>query len=478
MLIDPARPLESGMTDFRVEKDSLGEVQVPTDAWYGAQTQRALDNFPISGTRFSRRFIQALGIVKLSAAHANKELGFLDEEKSDVIIEIARKVIAGDYDDQFVLDIYQTGSGTSSNMNANEVIANLATDRLGGEPGSKLIHPNDHVNMSQSSNDVIPTAMNVAARSAFEEDLIPALQELQRALLEKSTEFDDVVKSGRTHLMDATPVRLGQEFGGYAEQISKGIERARRASEELSELALGGTATGTGINCPPGFAQKAIEQIQKESGHTFKETSNHFEAQAAKDAYVMASGTLNTIAVSLLKIVNDIRHLSSGPTSGLSEIRLPAIQPGSSIMPGKVNPVMCEAVMMVAARVMGNHTTITIGAQHGNFELNVMMPVMTHAMLESISILSGGMRAFQKRCLVGIEVDRERCRELLELNPSIATALNRSIGYDNASKVAKKAAAEKRSVRDVVLEMGLLPEDELDQVLDVRDMTEAGVPGK
>ncbi|MCZ6758115.1 MAG: class II fumarate hydratase [Bacteroidetes bacterium] len=466
------------MTDFRVEKDSLGEVQVPTDAWYGAQTQRAFDNFAISGTRFSRRFIQALGTVKLSAAHANKELGLLDEEKSNVIIEIARKVMAGDYDDQFVLDIYQTGSGTSSNMNANEVIANLATDRLGGEPGSKLIHPNDHVNMSQSSNDVIPTAMNVAARSAFEEDLIPALQELQRALLEKSTEFDDVVKSGRTHLMDATPVRLGQEFGGYAEQISKGIERARRASEELSELALGGTATGTGINCPTGFAQKAIEQIQKESGHTFKETSNHFEAQAAKDAYVMASGTLNTIAVSLLKIVNDIRHLSSGPTSGLSEIRLPAIQPGSSIMPGKVNPVMCEAVMMVAARVMGNHTTITIGAQHGNFELNVMMPVMTHAMLESISILSGGMRAFRKRCLVGIEVDRERCRELLELNPSIATALNRSIGYDNAAKVAKKAAAEKRSVRDVVLEMGILPEDELDQVLDVRDMTEAGVPGK
>ena len=466
------------MTDFRTEKDSLGEVQVPTDAWYGAQTQRALDNFPISGTRFSRRFIQALGIVKLSAAEANKELGLLDEEKSNAIIEISRKVIAGDYDDQFILDIYQTGSGTSSNMNANEVIANLATDQLGGETGSKLIHPNDHVNMSQSSNDVIPTAMHVAARTALEEDLIPALQELKDALLYKANEFDDVIKSGRTHLMDATPVRLGQEFGGYAEQISKGIDRVRRASEELSELPLGGTATGTGINCPPGFAEKAIEQIQKETGHEFKEAVNHFEAQAAKDAYVMASGALNTIAVSLMKIANDIRHLSSGPTSGLAEIRLPAVQPGSSIMPGKVNPVMSEALMMVAARVMGNHTTITIGAQHGNFELNVMMPVMTHAMLESIGILSGGIEAFRIRCLVAIEADRDRCRELLELNPSIATALNQSIGYDKASEVAKKAAAEKRSVRDIVVEMGLLSDDELDQVLDVRDMTEPGIPGE
>lgn len=465
------------MADYRIEKDSLGDVQVPAEAWYGAQTQRALENFPISGTRFPRRFIHALGVVKLAAARANEELGLLDTEKAGVIADIALKVAEGLYDDQFVLDIYQTGSGTSSNMNANEVIANLATDHLGGELGSKLVHPNDHVNMSQSSNDVIPTAMHVAARLGIEEDLIPALDGLKTALLEKADEFDDVVKSGRTHLMDATPVRLGQEFTGYAEQISKGVERVRYVSSELAELALGGTATGTGINCPPGFAEKAIDHISSHTGHSFREATNHFEAQAAKDAYVMASGALNTIAVSLVKIANDIRHLSSGPTSGLSEIRLPAIQPGSSIMPGKVNPVMSEAVMMVAARVMGNNTTITIAAQHGNFELNVMMPVMTHAMLESIAILAGGMQAFKDRCLTGIVADRERCRELLELNPSIATALNRSIGYDNASKVAKKAASERKSVRDVVLELGLLSGDELDHLLDVRDMTEPGVPG-
>lgn len=465
------------MADYRIEKDSLGDVQVPAEAWYGAQTQRALENFPISGTRFPRRFIHALGVVKLAAARANEELGLLDTEKAGVIADIALKVAEGLYDDQFVLDIYQTGSGTSSNMNANEVIANLATDHLGGELGSKLVHPNDHVNMSQSSNDVIPTAMHVAARLGIEEDLIPALDGLKTALLEKADEFDDVVKSGRTHLMDATPVRLGQEFTGYAEQISKGVERVRHVSSELAELALGGTATGTGINCPPGFAEKAIDHISSHTGHSFREATNHFEAQAAKDAYVMASGALNTIAVSLVKIANDIRHLSSGPTSGLSEIRLPAIQPGSSIMPGKVNPVMSEAVMMVAARVMGNNTTITIAAQHGNFELNVMMPVMTHAMLESIAILAGGMQAFKDRCLTGIVADRERCRELLELNPSIATALNRSIGYDNASKVAKKAASERKSVRDVVLELGLLSGDELDHLLDVRDMTEPGVPG-
>jgi len=465
------------MTDYRIEKDSLGDVRVPTKAWYGAQTQRAVENFPISGIRFPRRFIQALGIVKLAAARANEELGLLDSEKADVIAGIALKVAEGEHDDQFVLDIYQTGSGTSSNMNANEVIANLSTDQLGGKVGSKLVHPNDHVNMSQSSNDVIPTAMHVAARLGIEDDLIPALDELKAALSEKAEEFDDIVKSGRTHLMDATPVRLGQEFSGYAEQISKGIDRVRQVSDELAELALGGTATGTGINCPPGFSEKAIDHITSHTGHTFREAVNHFEAQAAKDAYVMASGALNTIAVSLVKIANDIRHLSSGPTSGLSEIRLPAIQPGSSIMPGKVNPVMSEAIMMVAARVMGNNTTITIGAQHGNFELNVMMPVMTHAMLESIAILSGGIRAFKDRCLTGIEADRERCRELLELNPSIATALNRSLGYDSASKVAKKAASERKSVRDVVLELGLLSGEELDQLLDVREMTEAGVPG-
>jgi fumarate hydratase, class II len=465
------------MAEFRIERDSLGEVQVPTAAAYGAQTQRAADNFPISGIRFPRTFIAALGIIKRAAAFANGEIGLLTEDKRDAIAAVSEQVIAGDLDAEFVLDIFQTGSGTSSNMNANEVIANLATERLGGARGEKLVHPNDHVNMSQSSNDVIPTAIHVAARVALESDLLPALDSLAVSFEAKAAEFDDIVKSGRTHLMDATPVRLGQEFGGYAAQIRSGVKRIAAASEELSELALGGTATGTGINCPPEFARRAIEHIAEYTGLSFHEASNHFEAQAAKDALVHASGTLNTIAVALLKIANDIRFLSSGPTSGLSEIRLPAVQPGSSIMPGKVNPVLSEALMMTCARVMGNHTAITIGGQHGNFELNVMMPVMAHAMLESIAILAGACDAFRTRCLDGIEADRERCRELLELNPSIATALNRSIGYDQASKVAKAAAKTRRSVREVALEMGLLSEAELDHVLNVRDMTEPGVPG-
>ncbi len=465
------------MSNYRIEKDSLGEVRVPENAWFGAQTQRALENFGISDLTFSREFIQSLGIIKGAAASANRDLGLLDDEKAEVILRISEDVASGKYDDEFVLDIFQTGSGTSSNMNANEVIANLASAALGGERGSKIIHPNDHVNMSQSSNDVIPTAMHVAARTAIVKELIPALRDFKRGLEEKAVEFDGIVKSGRTHLMDATPVRLGQEFGGYAAQIDRALSRVEVASEDLADLPLGGTAVGTGINCPAGFPEKAIAYISERTGLSFSEADNHFEAQAAKDAFVYASGALNSLAVTLLKIVNDIRHLSSGPTSGLSEIKLPAIQPGSSIMPGKVNPVLSEAVMMVAARVMGNHTTITIAGQHGNFELNVMMPVMTHAMLESISILAGGIRAFRARCLTGIEADAERCRELLELNPSIATALNRAIGYDKASTIAKRAAKERKSVRDIVKEMGLLSDAELDHILDVRDMTESGVPG-
>jgi fumarate hydratase class II len=466
------------MSDHRIEKDSLGDVKVPADAWYAAQTQRALDNFPISGIRFSRRFIQALGTIKMAAAKANQDLGILESDKADLIVAAAEKVRSGEIDDQFVLDIFQTGSGTSSNMNTNEVISNLATVASGGQKGDKTVHPNDHVNMSQSSNDVIPTAMHVSAVVAMKEDLLPSLEAFRTVLQTKAGEFDDVVKSGRTHLMDATPVRLGQEFGGYAAQIAQAMTRIEGSMDELKELALGGTATGTGINCPAGFAPKAIAHISQATGMAFRETENHFAAQAAKDAFVQASGSLNTLAVALLKIANDIRHLSSGPTSGLSEIKLPAIQPGSSIMPGKVNPVLSEAMMMVAARVMGNHTTITIGGQHGNFELNVMMPVMAHAMLESIHILAGAMDAFRTGCLLGIEADRERCRELLELNPSIATALNRTIGYDMASKVAKKSAAEKKSVRDVVLELDLLDEATLNDVLDVRHMTEPGVPGE
>lgn len=462
---------------FRIERDSMGEVQVPEDALYGAQTQRAADNFPISGVRFSRRFIEAVGAVKRAAAVANHSLGLLDENKRDAIVKAANEVIEGRHDDQFVLDIYQTGSGTSTNMNANEVIASRASEILGSGRGNRSVHPNDDVNMSQSSNDVIPTAMHVSARVGIEKDLLPALGRFEDALNAKAKEFDDVLKSGRTHLMDATPVRLGQEFGGYAAQIKQSIRRIRGASNELMELALGGTATGTGINCHPDFAAKAIGEIGSITGYAFREADNHFEAQAAKDAYVQVSGTLNTLAVSLLKIVNDIRHLSSGPTSGLSEIQLPSIQPGSSIMPGKVNPVLSEAMMMVCARVMGNHTTITIGGQHGNFELNVMMPVMAHAMYENVEYLTNMLDAFRERCLEGITANRERCQELLELNPSIATALNAAIGYDKAATVAKKAGAERRSVREVVVEMGLLTDDELDRVLNVREMTEPGIPG-
>jgi fumarate hydratase class II len=463
------------MSDYRIENDSLGEVRVPSDALYGAQTQRAKENFPISSLRFPRHFIEALGTVKRAAAQANHKLGLLPGPTALAIAEAAGRVADGDLDDQFVLDIFQTGSGTSTNMNANEVIAHCASKAMEGD-GS--VHPNDDVNMGQSSNDVIPTAMHVAARVGIERELIPALERLHDALQAKAEEFDDVIKSGRTHLMDATPVRLGQEFGGYASQVEHGIRRLRNASDELAELALGGTATGTGINCPPKFPELAIANISEATDLDFREAENHFEAQAAKDAYVSASGALNTLAVSLLKIANDIRHLSSGPTSGLSEIQLPAVQPGSSIMPGKVNPVLSEALMMVAARVMGNHTTITVGGQHGNFELNVMMPVMAHAFLESVEILANGCDAFRTKCLDGIEANRERCRELLEKNPSIATALNAAIGYDAASKVAKKAAAEGRSVRNVLQELDLIPADEIDAVLDVRSMTEPGIPGQ
>ena len=463
-------------SNFRIETDSLGEVRVPADAMYGAQTQRAHDNFPISGIRFSRRFIEALGLVKGAAARANRDLGILDADTADAIAHACASVADGRLDAQFVLDIFQTGSGTSTNMNANEVIATAANREIGR--ADRAVHPNDDVNASQSSNDVIPTAMHVAARMALAQDLLPALERFAASLDAKASEFDDVVKSGRTHLMDATPVTLGQEFGGYAAQIRGAVRRIEWAAADLKALALGGTAVGTGINTPNGFAIKAIEHLSALAGMDFAEADNHFEAQSAKDAYVFAAGALNTLAVSLMKIANDIRHLSSGPTSGLAEISLPSLQPGSSIMPGKVNPVMSESMMMVCARVMGNAATVTIGGQHGNFELNVMMPVMTHALLESVDILTTSLDAFRTSCLDGITANRERCRDLLERNPAIATALNRTIGYDLASKVAKKAAREGRSVRDVVTEMGILPDGaDLDSLLNVREMTQPGIPG-
>ena len=458
---------------YRVEKDSLGEVRVPTDALYGAQTQRAVENFPISGQRFGRGFIQALGLLKKAAALTSQELGNLDQEVAEAIAAAAGEVADGEWDEEFVLDIYQTGSGTSTNMNANEVVARRANQILGGD-GS--VHPNDHVNFGQSSNDVIPSAIHIAARVAMERELIPALAHLRDALSAKAEAFDHVVKSGRTHLMDATPVRLGQQFGGYAHQLTKGIERVRRASEELTELALGGTAVGTGINSHPEFAARVIARVSGELDLEFREAENHFEAQAAKDAAVNAAGALNTIATSFFKIADDVRWLASGPTSGISEIRLPAVQPGSSIMPGKVNPVMCEAMMMVAARVMGNHTTVTVAGQRGNFELNVMMPVLAQALLDSIVLLSNVARTFADRCVQGIEADEPRAKELLEKNPSIATALNPYIGYDEATDVAKEAARAGLSVRDVVEEKGLLKPEEIEEALDVRAMTEPGLP--
>jgi fumarate hydratase class II len=445
---------------YRIEKDSLGEMKVPEDALYGPQTQRAVENFPISGQRFGRRFIEALGVIKRAAAETNMEQGHLDAAVGKAIVAAATEVAEGKWDDQFVLDIYQTGSGTSTNMNANEVVAHRASALT--KDGK--VHPNDHVNFGQSSNDVIPTAIHVAARIAIEHELIPALEHMREALAKKAKAFDGVMKSGRTHLMDATPVRLGQEFAGYAAQVAKSIERAKAASAELEELALGGTATGTGINTHPEFAAKTIERIAKVTGVAFREADDHFEAQGAKDAAVNASGALNTIATSFMKIADDLRWLGSGPTSGIHEVRLPAVQPGSSIMPGKVNPVMAEATMMVAARVMGNHQTVTVAGSRGNFELNVMMPVLAHALLESITLLANVARALTDKCIVGIEANEERAKLLLELNPSIATAL------------AKESAKRGVSVRQIVLEKELLPADKVDEALDVRGMTEPGLP--
>ncbi len=455
---------------FRLERDSLGEVRVPVEALYGPQTQRAIENFPISGQRFSRRFIQAMGLVKETAARTNGDLGRLDGEVAEAIAAAAREVAEGKWDEEFPVDIYQTGSGTSTNMNANEVIARRAGRILGREDDA--VHPNDHVNHGQSSNDVIPTVLHIAVCMALVEELLPTLAELRNSLLEKAEAFDGIVKSGRTHLMDATPVRLGQEFGGYARQVELGIRRVEAGADELGELALGGTATGTGVNTHPEFAGRTIERINEATGLSFREAENHFEAQGARDGMVAVSGGLNTLAVSLMKIADDLRWLASGPTSGIHEIRLPAVQPGSSIMPGKVNPVLAEALMMVAARVMGNHTTLTVAGSRGNFELNVMMPVMGHALLESVTLLANGCSAFTQRCVVGIEANLPRVRELLERNPSIATALNPRIGYDAASEVAKEAAREGVSVREVVLRRGLIPEDEIDEALDVRGMTE------
>jgi fumarate hydratase class II len=465
------------MTEYRIEKDSLGEMKVPKDALWGAQTQRAVDNFPISDLRFPRQFIAAMGMIKRASAETNVELRLLADTIAKDIVAAADEVIEGKLDRNFVLDIFQTGSGTSTNMNANEVIANRALQIRGGPVGSKSIHPNDHVNLGQSSNDVIPTAMQVAACVAIEKDLLPALAKLKNSLEKKAKEFDHIVKSGRTHMMDATPVRLGQEFGGYAAQVEHAMDRLQAALRDLAELPLGGTAVGTGINTHEEFARKAIARLSKLAGIQFREARDHFERQGSRDTMVYAHGALNSIAVAFMRIANDLRLMASGPRAGIAEITLPAIQPGSSIMPGKVNPVVPEAVTMVAAQVMGNHTTITVSGTGSFFELNVMMPVMAYAFLQSISILESAAWVLAEKCIDGITANEDRCKELLEGNLSLATALAPRIGYDLAADIAKVAFKEGKTAREVAREKAKLPEDELNDILDARKMTEPGIPG-
>jgi len=450
----------------------MGEVEVPRDALFGAQTRRALDNFPISGIRFPRRFIEALGAIKLEAANVNHELGGLDESLRDAIVAAAGEVVDGTLDNQFVLDIFQTGSGTSTNMNANEVISNRAVQIMGGELGSKEpVHPNDHVNKGQSSNDVIPTAIHLAALISIERDLLPALHKLRDALGDKAVEFDDVVKTGRTHLQDATPIRLGQEFLGYAGQIERGIGRIEGAREDLAEVALGGTAVGTGVNTHPEFASKVCERLGARFGVEIRETGNHFQAQSAMDAAVFASGALKTVAVSLLKIANDVRFLGAGPRANLAEIALPEVQPGSSIMPGKVNPVIAESAAMVSAQVIGNDATVALAGGSGNFELNVMLPVIAHNLLQSIELLASTADNFTDQLVVGLQAT-DRGPALVEQGLMLATALAPEVGYDKAADLSKEAYKTGKTIREVARERTDLSEEQLDELLDARKMTQ------
>jgi fumarate hydratase, class II len=452
--------------DFREETDSMGTVKVPADAHYGAQTQRAVENLPIGDLRMPPALIQALALIKRCAAEVNRELGLLDPALSAAIVTAAREVEEGRWGDQFVVGVFQTGSGTSTNMNLNEVIASRANEVLTGRRGGRApVHPNDHVNMGQSSNDTIPTAIHIAALTILRRDLSPALRRLHAALARKATEFAGVRKIGRTHLQDAVPMTLGQEFSGYARQVELGIERVESVEPRLAELALGGTAVGTGLNAHPRFAAETIARLCRASGIPFREAENHFEAQAAKDAAVEASGQLKTLAVSLMKIANDIRWLGSGPRCGLGEIVLPALQPGSSIMPGKVNPVVPEAVAQVAAQVIGNDAAITIGGQAGTFELNAMMPVIAHNLLQSITLLAAAADRFALACVEGIRADREICEGFIERSLALVTGLVPRLGYDRAAAVAKRAHAERRTVRDVLKEESVLPDEEIDRLL-------------
>ncbi|MBW1602821.1 class II fumarate hydratase [Streptomyces sp. JJ66] len=457
--------------NYRIEHDSMGEVKVPADAKWRAQTQRAVENFPVSGQRLERAHIQALAHIKAAAATVNAELGVVAQEMAEAIVAAATEVADGRWDDHFPVDVFQTGSGTSSNMNMNEVVATLAAERLGAP-----VHPNDHVNASQSSNDVFPSSVHIAATAAVSQDLIPALEHLADALERKAGEFATVVKSGRTHLMDATPVTLGQEFAGYAAQVRYGVERLHASLPRLAELPLGGTAVGTGINTPPGFAAAVIAEVARRTGLPLSEARDHFEAQGARDGLVETSGQLRTVAVSLTKIANDLRWMASGPRTGLAEINLPDLQPGSSIMPGKVNPVIPEAVLMVAAQVIGNDVTVTTAGASGNFELNVMLPVLARNVLESVRLLGSASRLLADRTVEGITANAERAREYAESSPSVVTPLNRYLGYEEAAKVAKRALAERVTIRQAVLdggyvERGDLTEAQLDEALDVLRMT-------
>ena len=458
------------MTDYRTEHDSMGEVQVPADALWRAQTQRAIENFPISGTTLEAEHVKAMARVKAAAAKVNADLGVITPEQAQAIRDAAAQIVAGEHLDHFPIDVFQTGSGTSSNMNMNEVLSSLAA-RAGVD-----VHPNDHVNASQSSNDTFPTSIHVAATSATTHQLLPALDHLASTLEAKAKEFANTVKAGRTHLMDATPVMLGQEFGGYAAAVRYGIERLEAALPRVAELPLGGTAVGTGINTPPGFAAAVIEELASSTGLPFTEARDHFEAQGARDGLVELSGQLRTVAVSITKLCNDLRWMSSGPRTGLAEINLPDLQPGSSIMPGKVNPVLPEATLMVCAQVVGNDATVAWAGASGSFELNVMMPVMARAVLESIRLLSNSSRVLADRCVAGITANEDRMRNYAESSPSVVTPLNKYIGYENAAKVAKKALAEEKTIREVVVEMGfvekgVLTEAQLDEALDVARMT-------
>ena len=457
---------------MRTEKDSMGSMVVPDDAYYGAQTQRAVENFPISGIYMPSAVIRALGIIKRSAAVVNADLKQLDEKRKTAIIKVAEEVIDGKFDNQFLIDIFQTGSGTSSNMNTNEIIANRASEIMGGTIGSREpVHPNDHVNMGQSSNDVIPTAIHIAAKIEIENELIPALEMLHRGLDEKAKAWDHIVKIGRTHLQDATPIRLGQEFSGYAAMIRNGIKRLHSAKAQLEGLAQGGTAVGTGINTHVEFGARIAKEVSSYSGVVFSEADNHYEAQATQDAAVMVSGVLKTVAVSFFKIANDIRWLGSGPRAGLGELILPTVQPGSSIMPGKVNPVICESLIQISAQVVGNDAAITLGGLGGVFELNLMLPLIAHNLLQSIEIMSNGAKMFNEKLLTGLEVDKQKCADYIEGSLAMCTSLAPVIGYDNAAAIAHDAYESGKTVRQVALEKKVLDEAQLNELLDPLSMT-------